>query len=286
MKNHREKSSNGVVERFRKHTLANIGLAVIVLEIVAVIIIPVIMKLDPITSDFYSLSSPPSLKYLLGTDDVGRDMFARILYGGRVSLFVGFASAVFSALIGIPLGLFAGYYRGVVEMIVMRMADMFMSFPAMVLILVIIAIFNPSIMIVTVVIGILGWTQFAKLVYGNALSIRNQEYVLAARAIGTKNIKIMTQYVLPNAIAPVWITFTFRIAQAIITESALSFLGAGIQPPDASWGNIIYNAQNITVLTQRPWMWIPAGVILMITVVGINFVGDGIRDALDPKTKV
>ena len=179
----------------------------------------------------------------------------------------------------------AGYYRGIIENIVMRLADIFMSIPAMVLILVIVAVFEPSIITIIVVIGITGWTGVAKLIYGNVLSVRNKEYVEAARAIGTKDREIIMRYVLPNSIAPLWMSVAFRISQAIMTESGLSFLGAGIQSPQASWGNIIYAAQNLVVLTKRWWVWVPAGVLLMITIICINLVGEGIRDALDPKMK-
>ena len=165
----------------------------------------------------------------------------------------------------------------------MRCADVFMSFPAMVLILVLVSVLGPSVATVTIVIGVLGWPKFARLIYGNVLSAREQDYVEAARAIGTKDGTILTKYILPNTFAPVLISFTFRAAQAIITESALSFLGMGVQAPQASWGNILYDAQSISVLSQRPWLWFPPGLALMITVLCINFLGDGARDALDTK---
>lgn len=214
-----------------------------------------------------------------------RDLFARVLYGGRVSLFVGMASTVISVAIGIPLGLIAGYFRGIAESIIMRTADAFMSFPSMVLILVLVAVFGPSILTVTVVIGVLGWTSIAKLIYGNVLSIRECEYVQAAKAVGTRTSKILFSEVLPNAITPVWANISFRIAGAVLTESSLSFLGMGVQTPQASWGNIIYAAQNLLVLTARPWVWLPSGICIILVAVGFNFMGEGIRDALDPKIK-
>lgn len=168
----------------------------------------------------------------------------------------------------------------------MRAADIFMSFPSMILILVLVSVIGPSVWTVTLVIGILGWTDFAKLIYGNVLSVREKEYVESAKAVGTKDIPLLIKYVIPNAFAPILINFTFRTAQAIIQESALSFLGMGVQPPEASWGNILYAAQSITVLSSRPWLWVPPGILLVLTVSGINFIGDGIRDALDAKTKI
>ena len=230
-----------VLRKFTAHKLAMIGVAVILLEVILVIVLPMIMKLDPYTSDILAFSAKPGAGHILGTDDTGRDVFARLVYGGRISLLVGLLSAIISLCIGVPLGLIA---------------------------------------------GILGWTDFAKLIYGNVLSVREKEYVESAKAVGTKDIPLLIKYVIPNAFAPILINFTFRTAQAIIQESALSFLGMGVQPPEASWGNILYAAQSITVLSSRPWLWVPPGILLVLTVSGINFIGDGIRDALDAKTKI
>ena len=270
-----------VLRKFTAHKLAMIGVAVILLEVILVIVLPMIMKLDPYTSDILAFSAKPGAGHILGTDDTGRDVFARLVYGGRISLLVGLLSAIISC-IGVPLGLIAGYYKGIWETIVMRTADIFMSFPSMILILVLVSVIGPSVWTVTLVIGILGWTDFAKLIYGNVLSVREKEYVESAKAVGTKDIPLLIKYVIPNAFAP--IHFTFRTAQAIIQESALSFLGMGVQPPEASWGNILYAAQSITVLSSRPWLWVPPGILLVLTVSSINFIGDGIRDALDAKT--
>ena len=278
--------SRDVLKRFSQHKLAMIGLAVITLEVLLVVILPVVMKLDPYTSDVFNFSAVPGPGHILGADDTGRDVFGRLIYGGRVSLLVGLLSAVISLCIGVPLGLLAGYYKGIWEMVIMRAADIFMSFPSMILILVLVSVFDPSIRTIIFVIGVLGWTDFAKLIYGNVLSIREKEYVESAKAVGTKDFAILTKYVIPNAFAPVLINFTFRTAQAIIQESALSFLGMGVQPPAASWGNILYAAQSITVLSSRPWLWVPAGILLVLTVSGINFIGDGMRDALDSRTKI
>lgn len=273
-----------VIRRFSKHKLAIISLVVLAVEIFLVAGLPVILKLDPYTSDYDTyFGAGPSALHWLGTDDIGRDNFARFLYGGRVSLQVGIISAVISLAVGVPLGLVAGYYRGIIETIIMRLADIFMSFPSMVLILVLVSVLGPSVATVTVVIGILGWPRFARAIYGNVLSARESEYVEAAKAIGTKDGAVMTKYILPNTFAPVLIAFTFRAAQAIITESSLSFLGMGVQAPMASWGNILYQAQSISVLATRPWLWMPPGIALLITILCINFLGDGIRDALDTK---
>ena len=274
------------MKKFLHNKKAMFGLFIVVLLALAVLLIPLFMDLDPYTTDRAAgFNKGPSETHILGSDDVGRDLFARVLYGGRVSLFVGITSTIISVLVGIPLGLIAGYFRGAAESIIMRTADAFMSFPSMVLILVLVAVFGPSILTVTVVIGILGWTAIAKLIYGNVLSIREREYIQAAKTSGTSTWTILFSEVLPNAIPPVWANISFRVAGAILTESSLSFLGMGVQTPQASWGNIIYAAQNLMVLTARPWVWIPPGVCIILVVIGFNFIGEGVRDALDPKTK-
>ena len=278
--------SNEAVKKFMDNRKAVLGLIIVCFLVLAVILIPIFMKLDPYTTDrAVGFNKAPCSGHPLGTDDVGRDLFARLLYGGRISLFVGIMSTIISVLIGIPLGLIAGYFRGIAETVIMRVADAFMSFPTMVLILVLVAVFGPSILTVTVVIGVLGWTAIAKLIYGNVLSIREREYIQATKAIGMSTPKILLSEVLPNAIPPVWANISFRVAGAILTESSLSFLGMGVQTPQASWGNIIFAAQNLLVLTARPWVWFPPGICIILVVVGFNFIGEGVRDALDPKTK-
>lgn len=288
MKQEKRKSSymGDVFRRFRAHKLAMIGMWVLVAEILLVVLLPVAMNLDPFTSDQTAFGAEPSAVHLLGTDDIGRDLFARLVYGGRVSLAVGLLSTLISVAVGVPLGLAAGYFRGGFEAVVMRLADVFMSFPSIILILVLVSVVGPSVFTVTLVIGILGWPQFARLIYGNVLSVREKDYVESARAIGEKNWRIITRYILPNTFAPVLIALTFGTASAIIMESSLSFLGMGVQPPQASWGNILYDAQSIAVLSQRPWLWVPPGILLVLTVLSINFFGDGVRDALDTKMKI
>ena len=247
------------MKKFIRNKRAMTGLAVVALLTLSVLLLPLVLDLDPYTTDREAgFNQPPSAAHIFGTDDV---------------------------LIGIPLGLIAGYFRGIAESIIMRTADAFMSFPSMVLILVLVAVFGPSILTVTVVIGVLGWTSIAKLIYGNVLSIREREYIEAARAVGQRTGPILFSEVLPNAIPPVWANLSFRVAGAVLTESSLSFLGMGVQTPQASWGNIIFAAQNLLVLTARPWVWLPPGICIILVVIGFNFIGEGVRDALDPKTR-
>jgi len=269
---------------FRKHRMANLALYLLLLEILLVLLIPLFMDLDPYSIDRV-FDSPPSSVHLLGTDSVGRDIFARLIYGGQISLLVGFASTLLSVAIGLPLGLIAGYYRGMAETIIMRVADVFLSFPSMVLTIVMVAIFGSSIPVLILLIGVLAWPQPCRLIYGRVLSVRKMEFVEAAKAEGRSTAEIIMKYILPNSVAPLWMSIAFMISSAMVTESSLSFLGAGVQPPMASWGNIVHNATNVVVLYMYPWEWLPAGILLIITVICINFVGEGVRDALDPKMK-
>jgi len=279
------KRNSEFIRHFRKHKLAVISLVIVILEIIGVIVLPAALNLDPNSIDGAAFNQAPGTAHLLGTDEVGRDIFSRVISGGGISILIGFLATAVSVAVGLPLGLIAGYYKGKIETLIMRLADIFMSFPAMVLILVFVAVFGSSVPIIILLIGILNWPAVGKLIYSNVLSVRSKEYVEAEYAIGTGDRKILFETILPNSIAPLWATLAFRISNAMITESALSFLGAGVQPPQASWGNIIQAATSLIVLTKRWWIWIPAGLCLVVTIVCINFVGEGIRDALDPKMK-
>ena len=286
MKTEKKRSSylRDTVERFLHHKLAVAGLAVVVVEVLLLLLLPVFMDLQPttITDVFYG---EPSAEHILGTDGTGRDAFARLIYGGRTSLSIGFLAVVVQACIGIPLGIIAGYYRGAAETIIMRAADMFQSIPSMCLNIVLVSVLNPSAGTLILVIGVMGWTNFARLLYAKVISIREKEYVESARAIGESNFTIMTKYILSNALSPALVAFTFGIPSAILAESALSFLGLGIQIPQASWGNILNAAQSVAVIANKPWLWIPAGLCIFITLLSINLLGDGLRDALDPRMR-
>jgi peptide/nickel transport system permease protein len=273
-------------KKFTAHKPAVAGLVILTLEIFSVLLLPVVLRLDPYVSDHGAAGAPPSPAHILGTDAIGRDIFSRLIYGGRISLFVGILAAMTAALLGVPLGLLAGYFRGWIELVVMRLVEIFMSFPSMILILVLVSLIGPSVLSVPLVIGILGWTEFARLLHGKTLSVREMEYVEAAKASGTSDFVIMTKYIFPNAFSPVLVAASAMTAAAILTESALSFLGMGVQPPMASWGNMLHEAQSITVLAFKPWQWVPPGLSLVLTILSINFLGDGIRDALDPKLKL
>jgi peptide/nickel transport system permease protein len=273
-------------KRFVNHKLAITGTIILLLLIIIVIFLPMIMHLDPYSINRGLPFSAPTKDLILGADGMGRDNFARLIYGGRVSLLVGFLSTLINIGIGVPLGLIAGYYGKTADAIIMRIADVFMCFPSIILILVLVSIIGPSIKSVIFIIGIMGWPEFARLIRGNVLSISQKEYVESARAIGAKDSRIIFRYLLPNSLSPIIVAATFRVAGAILQESSLSFLGMGVQPPQASWGNMLNGAQSLTVLTARPWVWIPPGLMLVITICCVNFIGDGLRDALDPYMKV
>ena len=274
------------IKRFCKNKLAVLGLIVLVAVTIIVLVVPPFLPYDEAQIDVVAFNAPPSEQHVLGTDTTGRDVLSRLLYGGRVSLFVGIISTLISVAIGIPLGLLAAFYRGWFETLVMRATDIFMTIPSTILILFLVSMFGPAIVTVTVVIGVLGWTKFARQIYGTVLSVREKDYVEGGKAIGQRDGVIIARYILPNTIAPIFISITFRIASAIILESSLSFLGMGVQMPAASWGNMLYNAQSITILKSCQWMWLPPGLALMITILSINFIGNGLRDALDPKTSI
>ena len=255
------------LKKFVRHRVALAASVLFVIEVLVIVFLPCFMKLDATTSDWLAIAKAPSAAHPLGTDEIGRDILARIIYGGRISLLVGILSTVLSTCIGVPLGVIAGYYQGKIGNVIMRITDMFMSFPAMVLTLVLVAVMKPSIGTVIFAIGVLGWTGQCKLLYGSVMATRSKEYVEAAVAIGTSNFKILTHYIIPNSISPLWVSLSFSVSSAIIYESSLSFLGAGIQPPQSSWGNIINAAQKLDILTGKPWIWVPACIVLLITVV-------------------
>jgi len=273
-----------VIKQFLRHKMAVAGLLVFVILILMAALAPVLAPYDPSTIQD-EFSAPPSAKYWLGTDQVGRDVLSRLIYASRISLSIGLGSVAIYVAIGTVIGAVAGYYGGKVDMIVNRIIDIFMSFPHLMVILVLVTIIGPGLSNIILVLGLLGWPAVARLVRGSVLSIKQMEFVKAAQALGLSKRQIIFQEILPNAMAPLLVNATFGAATAILSESSLSFLGMGVQPPTASWGNMLTAAQSITTLKSEPWLWIPSGLMIVITVLAINFVGDGVRDALDPKKK-
>jgi peptide/nickel transport system permease protein len=237
---------------------------------------------DPYTVDLSAYRKPPSVDHLLGTDSSGRDVFARLLYGARISLSVGVVAVSVYTTLGLIMGSLAGYYGGWVDSLLMRLADVVMAFPSLVLIITIASVVGPSIYNVMLVIGLLGWPPIARIVRGMFLSLRKREFVVAAQATGVENLRLIWRHMIPNVLAPVIVAATYGMASAILIEAGLSFLGLGVQPPTASWGNMLNAAQSISILEGMPWLWVSPGLMIAITVLSLNFLGDGLRDALDP----
>lgn len=273
-----------IIRRFKKHKLAVVSLYFLGLITILAILAPIISPYDP-NQVSTSFSQPPSWEHLLGTDQIGRDMLSRLLYATRVSLFVGFAVTVLSTFIGVVLGLVAGYFGGVVDIIIMRITDTIMSFPYILLVLVAAAIFEPGLWNIILILGFVDWPGAARLVRGNVLSLRETNFVKGNVVAGMPNSYILFSEILPNTIGPVLVYATSVFAITILDEAALSFLGMGVLPPTASLGNILNGAESITILTSKFWLWVPAGLIIILLVVSINFVGDALRDAIDPSAK-
>lgn len=272
----------GIWGRFRKHRIATVGLVTLSLLVISSVFAPVISRQDPFMTNLAFYRAPPSAEHVLGNDASGRDVLSRLLLAGRVSLSVGLVAVSIYTLIGLLLGGLAGYHGGWVDSVIMRAADIVLSFPLLIIIVTLVSILGPSIFNVMLVIGLLGWPPIARIVRGLILSLREREFILASRTVGVPTSRIITQHLLPNALSPVIVAATFGIAQAILLEAGLSFLGLGVQPPTPSWGNMLSDAQSLTVLESMPWLWLPPGIMIALAVLSINFIGDGLRDALDP----
>ena len=270
-----------VMRRFRAHHLAKISLVILVVVGLAALFAPVVAPYDP-DAIVGTFSGAPCKEFILGTDQIGRDVFSRLLYATRISLLVGILATVISTVIGVVLGLIAGYFGGVADMILMRFTDMVMSFPYILLVLVAAAIFKPGLWSIILILGFVDWPGVARLVRGNVLSLRETNFVKGNVVAGMPLRHILFSEILPNTVAPILVYATSVMAISMLDEAALSFLGMGVQPPMASLGNMLNGAQSITVLTSQPWLWLPPGIMIVVLVVSIHFVGDALRDAFDP----
>jgi peptide/nickel transport system permease protein len=238
---------------------------------------------DPNRANLRNRNKPPSREHPFGTDDMGRDILSRLLYGGRISLSVGLVSVGISLTIGLILGAIAGYFGGAIDTVIMRLADIFYSFPFLILAITISAIFGPSIYNTMMILGILSWPGPARLLRAEFLKLKTTDFVAAATALGANPRRIMFRHILPNAFSPLLVSATLGVASAILSEAGLSFLGLGVPPPAPSWGNMLNRARPLHILAGMPWMWIPPGLAVFVVVLSINFVGDGLRDAFDPR---
>ena len=273
-----------VWRRFRRHKLGMVSLVVVMVLGLLALLAPVIAPYDP-TAISGSFAAPPSAEHWLGTDQIGRDVLSRLLYGMRVSLLVGIMATLISTVVGVVLGLLAGYFGGVIDMVIMRFTDMIMSFPYILLVLVAAAIFKPGMWTIIIILGLVDWPGIARLVRGNVLNLRETNFVKGNIIAGMPLRHILFSEILPNTVAPILVYGTSVLALSMLDEAALSFLGQGVQLPTPSLGNMLNGAESLTVLTNQPWVWIPAGLMIVILVMGINFVGDALRDAVDPNSK-
>ena len=279
----RNKLQKIIFSNINRNLLLFLGAAIVLFFIIVAIFAPFIATYDPSATNLKGIFLPPSSKHFFGTDDIGRDVFSRVVYGSRVSLFVGFIAVGISLIIGVILGLASGYYGGKVDSIIMRFTDIMLSFPSFFLILAVIAFLKPSIINVMIVIGFTGWMGVARLVRAEVMSVKNREYITAAILQGLSHKRIMFKHILPNVLSPVFVTATLSIAGAILLESSLSFLGLGVQPPTASWGNILTDGQKNII--NAWWLSFFPGLAIVFTALGYNLLGEGLRDLLDPKNK-
>lgn len=281
-----ESMGQRILRRFLRHRLAVAGAFVIVILALVAILAPCVAGQDPYYQDYSAIKSPPSREHILGTDPLGRDVWARLVYATRVSLSVGLVAVMIYTLIGTILGALAGYYGGAVDTIIMRITDVFMCFPLLIIIITVVALVGASLYNIMAVIGLLAWPSICRLVRGQFLSLREQEFITAARCVGVPGARLILRHLLPNCVGPITVAATFGMAGAILTEASLSFLGLGVPPPQPSWGQMLTDAQKLTVLSRMPWLWVPPGIMIALTVLCVNFVGDGLRDALDPRMRI
>lgn len=270
------------VRRFMRHRIAMLGLAVVVFMTVFSFLGPYLTEFNATDTAIRSrLAAPFAGPNVLGTDPLGRDILARLMYAGRISMSVGFAATLLSMLMGVMVGLVAGFYRGVIGAVLMRFVDAMLCFPTIFLLLAVGALIEPSVTSIVVLIAVASWMEVARVVEGQVRSLRERDFALAAESLGASDFRIMFRELLPNAVAPIVVAATLNIAHAILAESYISFLGFGIQPPTPSWGNMLQDAQSY--LTNAPWLAIVPGLAIALTVTSFNFLGDGLRDALDTR---
>ncbi|WP_017799719.1 ABC transporter permease [Winslowiella toletana] len=275
------KPGNRVVKKFLANKSAMAGAIIVLLFVLLALLAPWLAPFDPIKANFLAVRKPPSELYWLGTDELGRDILSRMIWGARTSLLAGCISVLIAILIGVPLGLVAGYWQGIWDGVISRFIEALLACPFLILAIALGAFLGPSLGNAMIAIGLSAMPIFARLTRGQVIAIRNEEYIDGARAIGLPDRWIVLRYVLPNVMSPILVQATLAIASAIITEASLSFLGLGQQPPDPSWGAMLNTAKGY--LEQAPWMSIFPGIAIFLTVQGFNLLGDGLRDALDPR---
>jgi peptide/nickel transport system permease protein len=274
--------ANTAWRRFRRDRVATLGLVVLFIVALLALAAPLIAP-NPSTVDLDGIKRPPTLQHWLGTDSAGRDVWARVVHGARVSMSVGVVAVGIAMLIGSTIGLVSGYLGGIADNLLMRFTELVQTFPLFFAVVILVALVGPNIFNVMAVIGLISWPGLARLLRGQVLSIRNQQFVEAASALGAPGLRIVVRHILPGVLPYLAVYGALALAQAILTEAALSFLGLGVQMPVPSWGGMMNSAQSLQVLEGQPWLWIPPGLAIAITVICANYVGDGLRDAFDPR---
>ena len=273
-----------VWQRFKRHRLAMAGLGTIGVLLVLTMLGPFLIDRDrAYRPNPRIMNQPPSRAHIMGTDEVGRDIFARVIYAGRISLTIGLVAVAISVGIGTIIGALAGFYRGWTDTLLMRFTDLMLSIPSVFLLIALAVFLGPSVRTIIIVLGLLSWMPLARIIRANFLSLREKEFIEAARCIGASNASLIFRHMLPNTVAPIVVGATLGVGTAMLTETAVSYLGLGVQPPTPSWGNMLYNAQS--QMWNAPWISVFPGLMILITVLCINFIGDGLRDALDPRAK-
>ena len=273
---------NRALSKMLSNKLAVIGLVFVSIVIVASIIAPLICKYDPQKVNLRMILKPPSSEHILGTDKVGRDVYARIIYGGRISILVGLGSAIGAALIGVSIGAYTGYRGGWIDSLMLRISEIVMAFPQIILVLLLVAILGQSLMNLMVIFTLTGWGGLFRMTRAQMLSLREEEYVQALQAFGLSSFRISFKHVLPNALGPIMVNITLSTAMFILQEAGLSFLGLGVPLNIPTWGNILNVAIDLRILEDFWWVWMPVAGMISLFVLGINFIGDGLRDSTDP----
>lgn len=273
----------GVWKRLKKNRLAMVALFVLIAIVLLCIFVPMFSKYEIQEAIAADANQPPSAKHWLGTDKIGRDLFVRLFYGGRVSLGVSITVTALECLIGIVLGSIAGFFGGIIDTIISRIMDIFMCFPFLMICITLQAVFGNSIRSLIIILAVLSWPSIARIVRGQILSLREMDYMEACRALGISNRRQIFKHLFPNVLAYVIVYATLGMASVILTETSLSFLGLGVNPPTPTWGNLIQEARNLVTLQQKWWYWVPPGIMIFLSILSFNILGDGLRDAIDPK---
>lgn len=273
---------NRQLKKLLNNKLAIAGIVIFLIIILTSIFAPLVTKYDPLFIDLRNTLSPPSSEHIFGTDKVGRDVFTRIVYGGRISILVGLGSALGAAVIGVGLGCYAGYKGGKIDAVFMRLSEIFMAFPQIILVLLLVSMMGQGLSNLILIFIITGWGPMYRMARARMLSLREEEYVQALKAFGLSTLTICYKHILPNALGPILVNITLSTAMFILQEAALSFLGLGVPLNIATWGNILNSAQELRILQEAWWIWAPVGTVISLFVLSVNFIGDGLRDSTDP----